>query len=265
MITHVRKRPFQPSNDQPTITSFFTRIDPTNPPPGFDPYDRKHVPSFAPPLADPVQSQLMNMGMRIRKSVPEGYKTHKTMPPSSAPNQPSSKHNLYSSSQTNPASSAPATLYQKPDELTPMCGLDKIGGYASQPLSLPTSTPELDNTQSTIASVTSQALSSVQPSTPSTTRKRSYSDEIEDELDSIFADEAEADRALELTHLPLPPKPKYPFSHSGMPHLSGKTGFVRPGSRPKARMKMRTITGVAPDLKDFEDEDVAFLVPMDCD
>jgi hypothetical protein len=59
-----------------------------------------------------------------------------------------------------------------------------------------------------------------------------------------------------------PIKPKYPLSHSTMPDLSAKSGIVGAQSRPKARMKMRSPHKL---VKDFSDEDVAFLQPMDCE
>lgn len=270
-MSHIRKRQFQPSANQPSITSFFTRIDPANPTADFNPYDRKHVPSFSQPLPDPVQSQLMNMGMRIRKSVPEGYKTHKTLgPASSAP----AYNSLFAQSNMAPASSAPS-VYTKPNELMPMCGLHKIGGHSSQPSvgTTTSSVPELSYSQSTISSSTSSRLPirsvAAPPQTPPNIRKRSYNDEIEDELDAFFSDEVEkeimVDEPTSQTH-------KYPFSHSSMPGLDRKTGLVNPGSRPKARMrtrgdaqsKMVAFGGYGAD-KDFEDEDVKFLAPMDCD
>lgn len=263
-MAHVRKRQFQPTNNQPSIKSFFTRIDPENPPADFDPYDRKHVPSFTVPLPEPVQSQLMNMGMRIRKSVPEGYKTHKTlpaMPPQSS--MPAFKPTLIHS-ESAPSSSAPA-LYSKSNELVPMCGLHKIGGYASQP---PTSSvvPSLVYSQSTLAS---SDLS--MPVTPANTLKRSHDDEVEDELDAFFEEQKDKDSDEEAGRQAsvTPSKTKYPFSHSSMPELNRKVGFVRPGSRPKARMKARmspekmAILNTAD--KDFDDTDVNFLQPMDCD
>ncbi|KAF2430951.1 hypothetical protein EJ08DRAFT_733712 [Tothia fuscella] len=73
---HRHKRPFQPP-----ITSFFSRGDRD-----VTPYGQRHIPSSssAPPLQGPVlsnavQASLLSVGMRIRKAVPEGYKTHKTL------------------------------------------------------------------------------------------------------------------------------------------------------------------------------------------
>lgn len=63
--------------------------------------------------------------MRVRKSVPEGYKTHKTLekelylPPNSLPQ---------SARLESKASSRPA-------ELVPFCGLHKIGGHAAPEVS----------------------------------------------------------------------------------------------------------------------------------
>lgn len=207
--------------------------------------------------------------MRIRKSVPEGYKTHKTMPamPSSAPTKPILVHS--ESAPLPPPSSAPMpALYSKSSELMPMCGLHKIGGYSSQPTS---SAPDLSYTQSTLASSSSSLSTSnitLTPSSPNNIRKRSYDDEIEDDLDAIFDKEQEEEDKLAVT---VSPKSKYPFSHSSMPELNRKSGFVRPGSRPKARMRARAATDkmTASDCdtaeRDFDDGDAVFLQPMDCD
>ena len=67
--------------------------------------------------------------MRIRKSVPEGYKT--TPKPDSTP------------SQTLPY--CPLPLYSKPQELSPYCGLHKIGNLSSQPPAVATHTPPEEN------------------------------------------------------------------------------------------------------------------------
>lgn len=202
----------------------------------------------------------MNMGMRIRKSVPEGYKTHKTLPAisptSSMPNPKRNPDQL----QSAPFSTAPA-LYEKPNELAPMCGLHKIGGYSSQPTSSLSSMPSLTYSQPTIS-----AHSSI-PSTPNNTLKRSYDEEIEDDLDAIFSAEEQEKDVTEVA--PISPKTRYPFSHSSMPGLNRTVGFVRPGSRPKARMRSKMspekMVALGSVDKDFDDNDVNFLQPMDCE
>lgn len=244
-MAHVRKRQFQPSN-QSSIKSFFTPVGATSP--SSPANTQEPAPSLRPVLPDNVQSLLINVGMRVRKSVPEGYKTHKSLP------TPTISYMHPASISTNveneePMSSAPE-LYTKPSELTPFCGLHKIGGFSSQPTS---SAPSLSYTQSSVSS------SFDMPQTPKNTRKRSYSDEIENELDSFFDDKAEAD----FLDAAISPKTKYPLSHSSMPNLGAESGIVNPESRPKARIKKRSPEKVSGG--DFSDEDVGFLQPMDCD
>lgn len=135
--------------------------------------------------------------MRVRKSVPEGYKTHKTMPteafvfPSSAPAvaEPTLRPSY------NTASSR---------ELAPFCGLHKVGGFSAQdsiapPSSAPpafqggnevaNSMPGLSMSQSSFASTQGSSTSSV---APKIANKRSYDDEAADDVDAYF-DEVEAE------------------------------------------------------------------------
>jgi hypothetical protein len=250
-MAHVRKRQFQPSS-QPSIKSFFTSSGTNSVPSSAPPATLSgNIDDYAKPLKptvpDHVQSLLINVGMRVRKSVPEGYKTHKSL--SVTPTSYMHPSSLPSHSDA-PSSSAPE-LYSKPSELAPFCGLHKIGGMSSQP----SSTPGLSYSQSSIASSIST------PQTPQiNTRKRNYAEDMDAELDTFFDDnQAQHDSMLDDT---VSPKPKYPLSHSSMPDLSAKTSIVSPQSRPKARMKMRSPHKL---LKDFEDEDVGFLQPMDCE
>jgi hypothetical protein len=243
-MAHVRKRQFQPSS-QPSIKSFFTTVGTSSAASSAD-IDDEYARPLKPTVPDHVQSLLINVGMRVRKSVPEGYKTHKSLPvprieymhPGSIPQNHSDL----------PTSSAPE-LYSKPSELAPFCGLHKIGGFSSQPTS---SAPGLSYSQSTVASSVST------PQTPQTnTRKRNYAEDMDAELDTFFDDQH--DSMLDDT---TSPKPKYPLSHSSMPDLSAKSSIVSPQSRPKARMKARSPHKL---VQDFSDEDVGFLQPMDCE
>ena len=112
--THVHKRPFQPS-----IPSSFS-------------FSSSQSQSPSTPLLPPsIQSSLLNLGMRIRKSVPEGYKT---VP----------KHNP-TASQTLPHT--PLRQYNKSQELSPFCGLHKIGNLYSQPPATPTSVSQEEEEQ----------------------------------------------------------------------------------------------------------------------
>ncbi|RAL61844.1 hypothetical protein DID88_002907 [Monilinia fructigena] len=121
------KRPY--AGSQPQITSYFTTGSTSLPAP---PNPSQNQPA----LPHPVQSSLLSVGMRIRKSVPEGYKTGSY-----------SAFNLFSD--TTPAiksniSSAPPASNPTPGthkvtrphagnrELTPFCGLMKVGGLGIQ-------------------------------------------------------------------------------------------------------------------------------------
>jgi hypothetical protein len=189
---HLRKRKYQPS-----IDSFFQRNDQNGNAASSPSYQ---ISPLSPALPAETQSSLLSVGMRVRKSVPEGYKTHKTMPaedyfPSTAP--------------ANAAPMRPAlTSTNSHRELAPFCGLHKIGGFTSQdsfaapPSSAPpafpigsqghNSVPGLSMSQSTIPSTQSSIVSSIAPR-PS--NKRSYDEEIEDDLDAYF-DEIEAEEPM---------------------------------------------------------------------
>ncbi|THV53475.1 hypothetical protein BGAL_0049g00090 [Botrytis galanthina] len=122
------KRPYAGSQSQ--ITSYFTPGTtslPAPPPPS----------QYQPPtLPNPIQSSLLSVGMRIRKSVPEGYKTGSY-----------SAFNLFSdttpATKSNFASAPPSSTPTAPKykgtrpragirELTPFCGLMKVGGMSVQ-------------------------------------------------------------------------------------------------------------------------------------
>jgi hypothetical protein len=123
---HRAKRPFQPA-----ITSFFACDD-------FDhlaaDHSLAHSPaphSLAPALPGPVQADLLSVGMRVRKSVPEGYKTPKPALPTI--------HTPRLAVQPPPPPPPPSVPddAQHQRELLPFCGLHKIGGFAEQPTTNP--------------------------------------------------------------------------------------------------------------------------------
>ncbi|KAF2241161.1 hypothetical protein BU26DRAFT_182256 [Trematosphaeria pertusa] len=101
--------------------------------------------SLVPSVPGSVQADLLSVGMRVRKSVPEGYKTHKTA------SLPSIQTTLSASTMHKPPSASAASHHhddhsvkpprdpvpeplQHQRELLPFCGLHKIGGYAEQPV-----------------------------------------------------------------------------------------------------------------------------------
>jgi hypothetical protein len=119
---HLRKR-----KNQPSIDSFFQRNGQTS--------DAANSPSYqtsplSPALPVETQSSLLSVGMRVRKSVPEGYRTHKTMPaeeypfPSTAPATAAPTRPVYNSTSSS-------------RELVPFCGLPKSEASHYKTLSPP--------------------------------------------------------------------------------------------------------------------------------
>ncbi|EUC45660.1 hypothetical protein COCMIDRAFT_95008 [Bipolaris oryzae ATCC 44560] len=92
-------------------------------------HPRDHLASNAPPH---VQADLLSVGMRVRKSVPEGYKTHKML---------SSPSDRFARARPRldikPPPEAVPDHYQHQRELLPFCGLHNIGGFAEQPTTNP--------------------------------------------------------------------------------------------------------------------------------
>ena len=115
-----RKRQFQP-----TIDSFFARADRDE----WLSHAWQHESILQrvrnePNLPSEVQASLLSVGMRIRKAVPEGYKTHKTSL-FSDPTPALPRTTSYAYQPTGPSRVA---------ELTPFCGLHSIGGLGIQGL-----------------------------------------------------------------------------------------------------------------------------------
>lgn len=133
---HRTKRPFQPQ-----ITSFFARSD-------FDDITdtsdhglrglynlHKQQPppreSLAPALPGHIQADLLSVGMRVRKSVPEGYKTVNTKMAGLPSIQTALATTRALDVKPLPGPVPDNFVHQR--ELLPFCGLNKIGGFAEQP------------------------------------------------------------------------------------------------------------------------------------
>ncbi|KAK3068105.1 hypothetical protein LTR53_014583 [Teratosphaeriaceae sp. CCFEE 6253] len=229
--THVGKRQYQPS-----IASYFK---------GGSGRSQSPRSPLSPPLDAATQASLLSVGMRVRKSVPEGYKTHKTLGMDSFP---------FPSTAPTASFAPPRPAYSSASsrELTPFCGLHKVGGLASQPQSyIPPSTAPATLSRATLdgddgvpdLSASQQTLPSTQGSlvpfasvTSSTKKKRSFEEEIEDDMDAFFVN-------VDMTE----------------PVAAGRR-IARPkGSRQMVAMAGRTIA--VSDGEDFEDAD--FLSLMD--
>lgn len=177
---HLRKRQYQPS-----ITSFFQQRN------GSDSADvgplSCQTSPMSPPLPAETQSSLLTVGMRVRKSVPEGYKTHKTMPQEEFP--------FPSTAPAHAPPVRPAYTTTNSRELAPFCGLHKIGGFSAQdsytapPSSAPAAFPTGESMQSlsTSQSTTRSTRGSAMPDLDTrVSNKRSYDEEAEDDMDAYF-------------------------------------------------------------------------------
>jgi hypothetical protein len=181
--------------------------------------------------------------MRVRKSVPEGYKTHKTMPAEAFP-FPS----------TAPAVAEPTlrpsynTINSR--ELAPFCGLHKVGGFSAQgTLAPPSSAPPAfpgghDGATSMHGLCMSQSsFASTLPSAPQTANKRAYDDDAEDDVDAYF-DEVEAEEQT----MPIEARRIARLKHSPRNQVAGRLAVFN------------SAVGVEGDF-----EEAAFLAPMEAE
>ncbi|OAA54925.1 Ribonucleotide reductase inhibitor [Cordyceps fumosorosea ARSEF 2679] len=138
------KRPFAGASADPSqrqITSFFGA-----PQSGAAPHAAESA-RQQPVLPANVQSNLLSVGMRIRKSVPEGYKT-----------EGHSAFKLWTDNTTPDARKVRASARVASRELLPFCGINKVGGFESQPAFRPDdddvpdedAVPELTMSQETV-------------------------------------------------------------------------------------------------------------------
>ncbi|KAK1572901.1 ribonucleotide reductase inhibitor [Colletotrichum navitas] len=177
------KRPFAGASSDPAqrqITSFFA------PQSGPAPPSETASTLTTNKLPPDVQSNLLSVGMRVRKSVPEGYKTggtYKSVKLSADTTEP----RIPVVRTTNTVRNRNATAAQR--ELLPFCGINKVGGLASQPAYASESeheeegVPGLDDLP---------GLSSSQESVESTasdgrSKKRFFVDEETDEPVQVWA------------------------------------------------------------------------------
>ncbi|KAF4989628.1 hypothetical protein FGRMN_8986 [Fusarium graminum] len=121
MSTPRIKRQFAGASADPSqrqITSFF------NARPSDESVTAEIERSFQPTLPSNVQSNLLSVGMRVRKSVPEGYKTKGT-----------SAFKLWTdNSPVNTLTAATQVpIKEASRELLPFCGINKVGGLDTQP------------------------------------------------------------------------------------------------------------------------------------
>lgn len=198
------KRPFQPS-----ISSYF----------GNHTHDSDMLPvaqmsTSSSTLPTIIQSSLLNVGMRVRKSIPQGYQTQRklTCGLPDAYRHPGPEHN----------SVTPSRGFTG---LVPYCGILNTGGHSIQPAPSEEDLPPLQFDSGDWAFLSSQkSEASCEYLVPVVTvpvvssHKRRREDE-DDELD--------------VESQPVSPRSYPPFSHTRMPNLDQ----LRPIALPKTRKK----------------------------
>ncbi|KAG9244566.1 ribonucleotide reductase inhibitor-domain-containing protein [Calycina marina] len=127
MAPHQHKKAY--AGSQPSITSYFApTLLPTNTAPHIHSISQQYSspPTLSSSIPTTVQSNLLSVGMRVRKSVPEGYKTGTystfTLFSDVTPAQPTAPTTMHRVSNI--------TTRPRARELTPFCGLHSVGGLA---------------------------------------------------------------------------------------------------------------------------------------
>jgi hypothetical protein len=203
--------------------------------------------------------------MRIRKAVPEGYKTHKTTlfhDPTPA---------LWNASTTTTQSQTRAA---RRAELMPFCGLHKVGGHSIQDMPVNSyepidifaddSMPFTPSQESNTSRMSTDTMPAAPMLNPLLNNKRRFrDDDVEDEdvppfqlhftdpLNPLLADLSFAS-----------PRALYPIIHTNMPNISSMSR--RSMAKPKTRRKSRPLLGVPSlDSDGMEFEEAEFLAPLD--
>lgn len=123
---------------QPPITNFFTASNPNDVTAASQ--QQQQASNYLAASSHSVQASLLTVGMRVRKSVPEGYKTTaksknfldaSVFPGSSAPVSSTSSSSPYAND-THSSYGHNTTGFA---ELAPFCGVLKTGGLSVQPFS----------------------------------------------------------------------------------------------------------------------------------
>ncbi|KAI6780919.1 uncharacterized protein J7T54_003060 [Emericellopsis cladophorae] len=173
------KRPFAGAAADPSqrqITSFFSSRGQSGESP---PVESIRGPS----LPANVEANLLSVGMRVRKSVPEGYKT---VGPSAFKlwtddTRPSSLGAQQQHPRPQMKKPTPTLSRATSRELTPFCGINSIGGLSEQPASYyedeEEELPGLDE----IPGLTMSQESNESTATDASSRKRFLDDDEEDE------------------------------------------------------------------------------------
>lgn len=190
------KRPFQPS-----ISSYFG-----HPARDHTLGDQTSIPSST--LTTTIQPSLLNVGMRVRKSIPEGYQTQRK-----------------ASRGLPHAYSNPSPERNNVTGLVPYCGTLKIGGGNTKPAPSKDDLPPLPFDSDDWGFLSSQESKVSSDSTQPVVTVRlvsSHKRRREDEDDE-----------LDLESQPVSPRSYPPFSHTRMPKLDQLRPIALPNPRKK--------------------------------
>ena len=233
------KRPFQPS-----ISSYFGHLRDTDSHPA-----TTQTSTLSPILPATIQSSLLNVGMRVRKSVPDGYKNKQKI------FCDFSKPSAASTSRSDPTRSTSTSF----NALLPYCGILKVGGYESQqPVPEEADLPPLQSDhddwdfpssqESNVSTISNSSL--ISPAyTPIATisgHKRRREDADEEDLD--------------LESQPVSPRSR-PISHTRMPNLNDIRTIALPKSRRKVSQVKEIRESEMLDVGDFGEAE--FLRPAE--
>jgi Ribonucleotide reductase inhibitor len=226
--------------------------------------------SAFPTLPASTQSSLLTVGCRIRKSVPEGYKTHATASGGFTPRP-------FMPSRLSPTTLAAITAPAKYSELTPYASdsrpsIHDVGGLpAIQPLPLATFCGVSLHHMPSSSSLYSSPSSS-QESIIANTNKRAFDDSLsssseDDDVDSDFIPQLPPSvfsGYLSSSHHPQPSSTpftshhrrgsSYPFKHTTMPDLnalSASNVAHRAFAQPKSRRKPQPLPPASPEQENF--------------
>ncbi|ORY60499.1 ribonucleotide reductase inhibitor-domain-containing protein [Pseudomassariella vexata] len=128
------KRQFAGAASDPAqrqITSFFTSSSSSSPP-SFG-TSTPTTPRFFDASESTIQSNLLSVGMRVRKAVPEGYKTGCYSAFALWDDNNTTASNSTTMQNNSDVGRSRANAISAPRELTPFCGIHRIGGMAVQP------------------------------------------------------------------------------------------------------------------------------------
>ncbi|KAL4787510.1 ribonucleotide reductase inhibitor-domain-containing protein [Aspergillus varians] len=243
---------------QPPITTFFTSSSDPTAPSAASHLSHNHYSAVThsahPVVPAKVQASLLSVGMRVRKSIADGYKTHHAKPEQKYTNY---EHNTSSSNKTTTTTTFSA--FPARSELTPFSGMGKPNEYtAPQPLPHPVQyidqTIETDETNDAFSlppssqeSIDSELFTPI----PSfTQKKRSHRDFGFDPFDAESGD-MDADDDNLMWHTWQDPLHFHPVTHTtGRTILSPTINHQR--RRVFAAQRHKTVHNTV-DLDDFEE------------